>query len=79
MNILYNVREAAKALSMGRTRLFREIRDGQIEPLMRRPKVLFHRDELERYAKVLRDKAKSLKETCAVSSSTIAERISSTR
>ncbi len=77
MNILYNVREAAKALSMGRTRLFREIRDGQIEPLMRRPKVLFHRDELERYAKVLGDKAKSRQDKIAVSSSVIAESASS--
>lgn len=59
MNILYDVKAAAAALSMGRTRLFREIKTGAIRPLRHHPKVLFHRDELERYAAALRDGAES--------------------
>jgi hypothetical protein len=50
MNILFDIRAAAGALSMGRTRLFQEIKAGYITPLRHHPKVLFHRDELERYA-----------------------------
>jgi hypothetical protein len=57
MNILYDVRAAAAALSMGRTLLFREIKAGRIKPLRHHPKVVFHRDELERYAAALRDSA----------------------
>jgi hypothetical protein len=53
MNILYSARAAAEALSMGRTMLFREIKAGKLKPLQRNPKVLFHRDELERYAAAL--------------------------
>ena len=55
MKILFDARTAADALSMGRTRLFGEIKAGRIKPFTRHPKVLFHRDELERYAAALRD------------------------
>ena len=42
IRILYDVRAAAEALSMGRTLLFREIKSGHIKPLRHHPKVLFH-------------------------------------